>query len=82
MAELSLGECLNHRHIGAEHILLALTTLPEPDPRHQGLAWLGHRSGRAAPIAVGDIAPGLLRGNRSTGQERDSPLGLSALTRC
>ncbi|HSK07458.1 MAG TPA: Clp protease N-terminal domain-containing protein [Acidimicrobiia bacterium] len=32
---------MNHRHIGAEHILLALTTLPEPDRATQALRGLG-----------------------------------------
>ena len=39
----SLGEAIamNHRHIGAEHILLALTTLPDPDRATQALRGLG-----------------------------------------
>jgi ATP-dependent Clp protease ATP-binding subunit ClpA len=32
---------MNHRHIGAEHILLALTTLPETDRATQALRGLG-----------------------------------------
>jgi hypothetical protein len=32
---------MNHRHIGAEHILLALTTLPEPDRATRTLRGLG-----------------------------------------
>jgi ATP-dependent Clp protease ATP-binding subunit ClpA len=32
---------MNHRHIGAEHILLALTTLPEPDRATHALRGLG-----------------------------------------
>lgn len=31
---------MNHRHIGVEHILLALTTLPEPDRATQALRGL------------------------------------------